>query len=65
MEDNKHCATLNYEAEYEKVSVELRKANDENFYLRDELKQKDREMAWLYGFKNAIEVVFGKDGCNG
>lgn len=57
-----HTAGLNYEAEYNRVCAELKKMHDENCYLREELKQKNIDMSWLYGFKQAIETVF--DGGN-
>jgi hypothetical protein len=65
MKDNDMCASMDYEAEYKRTSVKLAKATDENHYLREELKNKEREMNWYYGFKAAIEMVFGRGGCNG
>ena len=64
MEDNKCCAP-NYEEYYKQSQAELMKAIDENHYLRDELRQKEREMSWHYGFKEAVELIFRKGGCNG
>lgn len=55
------CASLNYEAEYEKAMQELKKAECENNFLRVELRQREEEMKWLYGFKAAVEVIFGKE----
>ena len=57
MEDKKCCAP-NYEEYYKQSQAELRKAIDENHYLRDELLQKEREMSWQYGFKEAVELIF-------
>ena len=57
-------AGLNYEAEYNRACEELKKMHDENCYLREELKQKDREMHWHHGFKAAVELIFGKGGFN-
>lgn len=59
------CASLNYEAEYEKAMQELKKAECENNFLRVELRQREEEMKWLYGFKAAVEVIFGKGELNG
>ena len=64
MEDNK-CASLDYEQAYDKVMRSLDKAECENHYLRDELRLKEEEMKWLYGFKSAVELIFGKGGSNG
>ena len=55
MED-KCC--LNYEAEYNRAMQELKKAIDENHYLRDELRMKEEEMKWLCGFRSAVELIF-------
>ena len=55
MED-KCC--LNYEAEYDRAMKELVKAQDENRWLRDELLNKEREMSWHYGFRDAVELIF-------
>ena len=63
MEDNK-CASLDYEKECDRLMLELDKARCEADYLRGECKQKDNELAWYYGFKNAVELIFGKGGCN-
>lgn len=65
MEDKKDCVSMNYEAEYERVSRELEKAYAENRYLRDELKQKEGELSFHYGFKTAVELICGRGGCNG
>ena len=69
MEDNKmeanKCATLDYERAYDKVMREMEKVKCEADYLRGECKQKDKELEWHYGFKTAVELIFGKGGCNG
>lgn len=58
------CASLDYEKEYNKALRELEKATHENHYLRNELKQKEEEMKWHYGFRSAVELIFGKGGYN-
>ena len=67
MEDNKmehtKSASLDYEKAYDRVMRELDKAKCEADYLRGECKQKDKELAYHYGFKNAVELIFGKGGC--
>ena len=44
MSDNNLCASLNYEAECERLNQELKKAMDEAHYLSQELKFKEEEM---------------------
>ena len=74
MEDNK-CASLDYEAEHARLCAKLDaeharlrakldKAMAEANYLRDELRLKEEEMKWLCGFRSAVELIFGKGGCN-
>ena len=65
MDDKTLCASLNYEAEYKRLEQELKKATDEAHYLRQELKFKEEELKWHYGFRSAVELIFGKGGCNG
>jgi hypothetical protein len=55
------CASLNYEAEYEKAMEELEKAKAEICYLRDELRLTREETMWLNGFKAAVETIFRKE----
>ena len=54
-------ASLNYEAEYEKLSHELKVMSEKNMVMREELAEKDREIQWLYGFKCAVDTIFSKD----
>lgn len=61
-EGENYCASLDYEKAYDKVMRELEKAKCEADYLRDECKQKDRELEFYYGFKSAVELIFGKGG---
>lgn len=65
MSDNNLCASLNYEAECKRLEKELKKATDEAHYLSQELKYKEEEMKWHYGFRSAVELIFGKGGSNG
>ena len=60
MEDKKLCAAPDYEAMYVRATDEIRKMEQENCYLRDELKQKEKEMRWHQGFRAAVELIFGK-----
>ena len=62
MSDKEPTASLNYEAEYDRAMRDLVKAQDENCWLRDELKGRERELQWHYGFREAVELIFrGKD----
>ena len=63
-ESNICCASLDYEAEHARVCAERDKARAEANYLRDELRMKEEEMKWHYGFRSAVELIFGKGGCN-
>ena len=50
---------LNYEAEYNRLREELAKANQENQYLREELKNKESELQYYLGFETAVNTIFG------
>lgn len=50
---------LNYEAEYNRLREELAKANQENQYLREELKNKESELRYYLGFETAVKIIFG------
>ena len=63
-ESENRCASLDYEAEHARLCAKLDKAMSEANYLRDELRLKEEEMKWLYGFRSAVELIFGKGGCN-
>ena len=63
-ESNICCASLDYEAEHARVCAERDKAMAEAKYLRDELRMKEEELKWLCGFRSAVELIFGKGGCN-
>lgn len=60
MEDKKLCAAPDYEAMYVRATDEMRKMEAENRYLREELRQSKEEMQWHYGFRAAVEMIFGK-----
>lgn len=51
---------LNYEAEYNRLKEEMTKQKEENAYLREELKGKERELQYYYGFEAACKLIFGK-----
>ena len=62
MDVREKTAGLNYEAEYNRLREELAKANKENQYLRQELKNKESELRYYLGFEAAVNTIFG--GCN-
>lgn len=62
MDVREKTAGLNYEAEYNRLREELAKANQENQYLREELKNKESELRYYFGFESAVNTIFG--GCN-
>ena len=51
---------LNYEAEYNRLKEEMAKQNEENKYLREELKGNEIELQYYRGFKSACELIFGR-----
>ena len=61
-------AGLDYEAEYNRLKEKMSKQNEENTYLRAELKNKEGELLYYQGFKAAFELIFGRryeHGCYG
>lgn len=56
---------LNYEAEYNRLKEEMAKQNEENTYLRAELKNKEKELWYYYGFEAACKLIFGRRYENG
>lgn len=60
-EANHTSNSVNYEAAYKIVMDELEKANVEMELLRNELDGARAEMAWLNGFKAAVETIFRKE----
>ena len=53
-------AGLNYEAEYNRLKEEMQKQKEENAYLRAELKDKEKELQYYYGFEAACKLIFGR-----
>ena len=51
-------AGLNYEAEYNRLKEKMAKQNEENTYLREALKEKERELQYYYGFEAACKLIF-------
>ena len=65
MKNNECCASLNYEAEYDRAMLELEKAKAEICHLREELRIKERQVYWYDGVKQTVEVIFGREFNNG
>ena len=66
MDVSEKTAVLNYEAEYNRLKEEMQKQKEENAYLRAELKDKEKELQYYYGFEAACKLVFGsryENGC--
>ena len=53
-------AGLDYEAEYNRLKEEMPKQKEENAYLRSELKDKEKELQYYYGFEAACKLIFGE-----
>ena len=51
---------LNYEAECNRLTEEMAKQNEENTYLREALKDKERALQYYYGFEAACKLILGK-----
>ena len=51
---------LNYESEYNRLKEEMQKQKEENAYLRAELKDKEKELQYYYGFEAACKLIFGR-----
>ena len=58
-EELRTCS-LDYEAEYNRLSKEFEKLKADRDYLAEELKVADREARWHHGFRAAVEIIFGK-----
>ena len=56
---------LNYEAEYNRLKEGMAKQKEENAYLRAELKDKEKELRYYYGFEAACKLIFGMRYENG
>ena len=51
---------LNYEAEYNHLRENMAKQNEENTYLREELKDTERKLQYYYGFEAACKLIVGE-----
>ena len=60
MDVREKTAGLNYEAEYNRLKDEMQKQKEENAYLRAELKGKEKELQYYYGFEAACKLIFGE-----
>ena len=58
-------AVLDYEAEYNRLKDEMQKQKEQNVYLRAELKDKEKELQYYYGFEAACKLIFGRRYENG
>ena len=56
---------INYEAEYNRMKKEMEKIKEENAYLREEMKNKEKELRYYYGFEAACKLIFGRRYENG
>ena len=56
---------LNYEAENHRLLEELAKQRQENQRLREELKNKESELRYYFGFEAACELIFMRRFENG
>lgn len=65
MDVREKTAGLNYEAEYNRLKEEMAERNEENTYLREALKNKERELQYYYGFETACNLIFGRRYENG
>ena len=66
MDVREKTVELNYEAEHYRLLEELAKQNEENTYLRGELRNKERELEYYHGFEAACELIFRgrfENGC--
>jgi hypothetical protein len=65
MDVSEKTVGLNYEAEYNRLKEEMAKQNEENTCLRAELKNKENELRYHYGFEAACKLIFGRRYENG
>ena len=56
---------LDYEAECNRLKEEMQKQEEENAYLRAEIKNKEKELQYYYGFEAACKLIFGRRYENG
>ena len=50
------------DAEYNRLKHEMAKQNEENKHLREELKEKERELRYYQGFEAACMLLLGEHG---
>ena len=60
MDVREKTAELNYEAEYNRLKEEMARQKEENTYLREELKNKEKELRYYFGFGDACKLIFGR-----
>ena len=65
MDIREKTAELNYEAEYNRLKEEMARQKEENTYLREELKDKEKELRYYFGFRDACKLIFGRRYENG
>ena len=65
MDVSEKTVGLNYESEYNRLKEEMQKQKGENAYLRSELKDKEKELQYYYGFEEACKFIFGRRYENG
>ena len=65
MDFREKTAELNYEAEYNRLKEEMARQKEENKYLREELKDKEKELNYYYGFEAACKLILGRRYENG
>ena len=51
---------LNYEAEYNHLKEVMERQKAENTYLREELRYKEKELQYYYGFEAACKLILGE-----
>lgn len=59
MDVREKTAGLDYEAEYNRLKEEMVNQMEENKYLREALKEKERKLQYYYGFEAACKLIFG------
>ena len=65
MDVREKTARLNYQSEYNRLKDVIAKQNEENAYMRAELKDKKKELQYYYGFEEACKLIFGRRYENG
>ena len=65
MDVSEKTAGLNYKSEYNRLKEKIAKQHEENTYLHEKLKDKERELQYYYGFEAACKLIFGRHYENG